>query len=117
MTPEGWQQIKDVFDSALEVSPDARSSFLARECPGDPELRDEVQRLLHQHDTAGDFLEQPVMQPASLVEGEVVMRRYRIGKLLGRGGLGEGFAAPHQFLNETIAPKTLRADLSPHANT
>jgi len=112
MTPARWQQIKDIFDSALDVSTAARRSFLVNACPDDAELREEVERLLHQHDTAGDFLEQPVIQAASLSEGEMVSKRYRIGKLLGRGGMGEVYEAHDQFLNETIAIKTLRADLS-----
>jgi tetratricopeptide (TPR) repeat protein len=110
MTPERWQQIKDVFDAALKVASQDRAALLERECPGDPELRSEVIRLLSQHDGAGDFLNQPLIRTTSLVEGEVVANRYRIMAMIGRGGMGEVYEAKDQLLQETIALKTLRAD-------
>jgi tetratricopeptide (TPR) repeat protein len=49
---------------------------------------------------------------ASLAEGELVANRYRIVRLLGRGGMGEVYEARDELLNEAIALKTLRADLA-----
>jgi hypothetical protein len=50
MTPERWQQIKAVFNSALERAADERSSFLDEACAGDESLRSEVESLLSSHE-------------------------------------------------------------------
>src|SRR5215469_2093666 len=46
MTPERWQHIKQLLQSALERQPEQRNAFLAEACRGDGELEGEVQRLL-----------------------------------------------------------------------
>ena len=112
MTSNRWQQITEMFDSALEVPNAGRSSFLNKACPDDADLRSEVNRLLQAHDNAGDFLNQPIISTGSLSEGELVANRYRILKLIGRGGMGEVYRATDQLLNEDIALKTLRADIA-----
>jgi hypothetical protein len=48
MTPERWEQIRDVLEKALELAPDERSAFLDGACSSDPSLRKEVEVLLAQ---------------------------------------------------------------------
>jgi tetratricopeptide (TPR) repeat protein len=48
----------------------------------------------------------------SLVPGELVVGRYRITRMIGRGGMGEVYEAHDQLLREAIALKTLRGDLA-----
>ena len=112
MTSTRWQQIREIFDSALEVPNAERSSLLSRTCTDDADLRTEVERLLQEHDNAGDFLTQPVTRTASLSEGELLANRYRISKLIGRGGMGEVYQARDLLLNEDVALKTMRADIA-----
>lgn len=45
MTPERWQQLKQIFQSALERKPAERSAFLSEVCAGDPALRSEVESV------------------------------------------------------------------------
>ncbi len=52
MNPEGWQQIKRLYNSALQIEPDRREAFLREACAGDESLRKEVERLLAQRTTA-----------------------------------------------------------------
>ena len=38
MTPERWEQIRDVLEKALELAPEERSAFLDGACSSDPIL-------------------------------------------------------------------------------
>jgi hypothetical protein len=46
MTPERWQQVKEVLNGALHVGGEERAAFLGRACETDPSLRIEVDALL-----------------------------------------------------------------------
>jgi hypothetical protein len=54
MSPEQWQQVKDLFAAALERGRD-RDAWLGRVCGEDAALRNEVESLLAAHDGIGDF--------------------------------------------------------------
>jgi eukaryotic-like serine/threonine-protein kinase len=55
MTPERWQHITDLFNTALEREPQDRPAYLAAVCAGDEALRREVESLLSSHQQAGVF--------------------------------------------------------------
>ena len=57
MTPERWQQIKQIFQSALERPADERAAFIRSQCDGDETLASEVESLLAAQDRAGSFIE------------------------------------------------------------
>jgi len=57
MKPERWQQLKQIFQSALERDPAERSAFLNQACGGDAELRSEIESLIASHDEAGHSVE------------------------------------------------------------
>ena len=46
MTPERWQQVKEVLQSVLELAPSDRAAFIDQACDGDKALRQEVETLL-----------------------------------------------------------------------
>ncbi len=46
MTPERWQQVRDVLERALELASAERPGFLDAACQSDPSLRQEVETLL-----------------------------------------------------------------------
>src|SRR5215831_728912 len=46
MTPERWQQVKEVLDGALELAPEQRPAFLDQACSADHSLRQDVESLL-----------------------------------------------------------------------
>ena len=99
MTPERWQQIKNVFDQALQQDVARRTAFLGEVCAGDDQLRSEVESLLSAYVQAGEtFIETPAL-PANMAvvhefvqtEDRMVGRRigsYKVIKEIGRGGMG-----------------------------
>jgi TolB-like protein/Flp pilus assembly protein TadD/tRNA A-37 threonylcarbamoyl transferase component Bud32 len=104
MTPERWRQVEEIFQGALDCSPDERNQFVVVACGEDESLRRDVQLLLRQHDSAGELLDQPLYANTelgmldSLVEetDPMIGRRlgaYRIEREIGRGGMGAVYEA------------------------
>ena len=65
MTPERWQQVKELFESALERAPDERLAFLEQACDGDESLRSEVKSLLASYEEGESFMERPAVALAA----------------------------------------------------
>jgi serine/threonine-protein kinase len=59
MTPERWQQIKTLLDSALERDLHEQTAFLDEACAGDTALRAEVEALIDSYGRAANFIEVP----------------------------------------------------------
>src|SRR5215475_295722 len=120
-TPESWGRVKALFDQALAEEPEDRRAFLERVCP-DAELREDVEKLLRDHEEAGNFLSDPIfgtgvrrkapVSPPIFAPGEVVTGRFKIVRLLGRGGMGEIYEAEDSKLRRRLALKFLPEDLS-----
>ena len=65
MNPEHWQEIKRLYNSALELETDQREAFLEEACAGDASLRKEIERLLAQQAEAEDLLGTPALEVAA----------------------------------------------------
>ena len=114
MSPERWQQVKEVFAVAIKYPPQERSSFLEERCAHDIELRSEVESLIAANDKSGEFIDQPAYQGASWLSEEKVELKpgqkigtYQVLSFISRGGMGEVYLAQDQRLSRNVALKLL----------
>ncbi len=64
MNAERWQQVNDLFHSAVERAPEERAAFLDQACHGDESLCREVKSLLTSHERTENFIESPAFEVA-----------------------------------------------------
>jgi serine/threonine protein kinase/Tol biopolymer transport system component len=114
MTPERWQQVKAIFNSALEYLPEERDSFLSQACSGDTNLRSEVESLIASHEQSGEFIDDAAYQKATWLADERTELRpgqqigsYQVLSFISRGGMGEVYLAQDQRLSRKVALKIL----------
>jgi len=112
MTPERWQQIEELFQTAVDLPADERHPYIAGACAGDEALREQVVALVEQFEAAGDFIEEPALAATPLrqqtdayatapfsandVIDPAIGRRigaYRVVREIGRGGMGAVYLA------------------------
>jgi hypothetical protein len=65
MTSERWREVERLYHGALERAASERGAFLASACRTDAALRQEVQSLLAQSDSALRVLDGPAMAVAA----------------------------------------------------
>jgi eukaryotic-like serine/threonine-protein kinase len=95
---ERYRRIDAVFDAVLDLPPDEQTAYLDRTANDDPELREEVLRLLQAHRRSEGFLEAPLAQMAgSLLDDSGLVSvqgapdrigPWRVVRAIGQGGMG-----------------------------
>ena len=115
-----WQQVADIFDTAVELSEPDRTRFLDQECGVNRELRIEVESLLASDAQAAQFIEDPLLAiPRGLFpDGKTdpanqQLGAYRIIREIGRGGLGTVYLAERadKSYRKEVAIKLVRRGL------
>src|SRR5215831_18132169 len=111
MTPERWQQVKEVLDGALELAPEQRPAFLDQACSADHSLRQDVESLLASSEKArSSFLQSSVVR-VTLAKG-TRLGDYEVQSLVGSGGMGEVYRAHDRRLDRDVAIKVLPSFLT-----
>lgn len=120
MTPDRWNRLRSLYDVALDTPPEQRQSVLSSNPAADPELVDEVLRMIARGEAAGDLLHnsgarqlrQELLSPRPLIQpGDLISGRYRVDRLVGSGGMGEVYAATDLDNQPSlVALKTLRPE-------
>ena len=115
MSPETWQEIKRIFDAAVELAPSAQGAYLDSVCRN-ATARREVEKML-----AADYatvLDHSPLATHAFAEGARLegrrIGRYRIVSEVGRGGMGAVFAAVRddgQF-EQKVAVKVILSGLN-----
>jgi eukaryotic-like serine/threonine-protein kinase len=105
MTPERWQEIKEVLAGALERPPEERRAFLDSSC-ADASLRQEVEAIIAAHERGEN---EPHAKASVGLESGAKFGSYTILGPLGAGGMGEVYEAQDSKLGRKVAIKVLPA--------
>ena len=125
MTPERWQQVRDVLERALELAPPGRLAFLDAACESDPSLRREVETLLASDPgVPAGFLNSSALADGlaagtvgvdsigALQAGQVFAQRFQLIRELGEGGMGQVWLAEQtEPVQRQIALKLIKAGM------
>ena len=107
MTPEQWQQIKQLYHAARECAPADRAALLAE---AEPELRREVEAMLAQDASKGKILDSPVKDVVAhssltMVTVGSQLGPFQIEGAIASGGMGQVYRAVDTRLGRKVAIK------------
>lgn len=115
MSKAKWEQVKDIFTSALEIDESERNAFVIKKCAQDADLRAEVESWLGSYAESEDFIETPAFSYNEITgNGTTVAGRqfgnYRVIREIGHGGMGAVFLAERTDgeFSQKVAIKIIR---------
>jgi non-specific serine/threonine protein kinase/serine/threonine-protein kinase len=115
---EHWDELKRLFQAALEAPPEKRARILEETARRAPDLASELHALLEAHRNEGSFLEEIVaaegLELLDSAESRMAGRRvgpYEVVRPLGQGGMGAVFLARRadREYEHLVALKVVRA--------
>ncbi|HEY4492735.1 MAG TPA: protein kinase, partial [Acidobacteriota bacterium] len=119
-----WTELWETFHRIREVDPSLREPYLATL---DEKLRVEVQELLAAESSGDQMLENLVagemrllhhsfMPDEEVAPEDVLADRFKVLRLLGKGGMGTVYEAWDQEIGAAVALKIMRPDLAQDSN-
>ena len=117
MKPEYWQQLNQLFQSAIDLDSDAQVVYLNNHC-SDPKLRNDVESLLHNDTKNNDEIRKNIFTEASHLLNTIRIGEkigaYTIDEEIGHGGMGTVYAASRsdEIFKKKVAIKILHNRLA-----
>jgi tetratricopeptide (TPR) repeat protein/predicted Ser/Thr protein kinase len=128
MNEGGLDRVEALFHQAADLPPEGQRALLDDACAGDPGLRAAVEKLLADDarlgtdaGSAAGVLNSPLVRrlpstdslptPADLGARPARVGRYRVGRLLGEGGMGAVYEAEQDNPRRPVALKVIRPGL------
>jgi serine/threonine protein kinase/Flp pilus assembly protein TadD len=119
ITPELWQRMIPLFEESISKPLHERAAFAQNACRDDPELLEQLKLLLNAHELSNIPIDNPIMYIEQLLstgeprfsDGETILGRFEIVRLVGSGGMGEVYEAIDLELGR-VALKTIRPGIA-----
>ena len=124
MSPVREERLRLHFERACVLPPCERVAYLDEACRDAPELREQVEKLLHYDDRGTSPLDTPAVtvQDRQILSDAVdrawehrlpeFLGRYRVIREIGRGSMGKVFEAELENPRRSVAVKVLRPGVS-----
>ena len=126
LSRERWALLEPLIDTALELDENGRAAFISRLAREDPDLADDLRRLLDQADRNDDVLEAAaaerdvlLVEPPNAgvhdrlrVDLQASLDGYVIERELGGGGMSRVFVAHDSNLQRRVVIKVLMPQLN-----